>query len=182
MKKIKTLIFLVILPFFAQSQSHEFNLSYSPLSVYKLGHSVGDGLTETKHSVLGAITFDYYHNMNNWLKLGVSMMFDQEKAEGLVNYGPIDEYEKTNSVFVLAPQVDFEYVNKKYFKLSSGLALGYAFNRQSATDGLVLHEGIKGFTGHINLISFRWGLKHGLYGYMGLGYKGFLGLGYFVRI
>ncbi len=182
MKKIKILIFLVILPYIAQSQSNEFSLSYSPLSVYKLGHSVEEGLTETNHSVLGAINLDYYHNMNNWLKLGVSMMFDQEKAEGLVNYGPINEYEKTNSVFVIAPQVDFEYVNKRKFKLSSGLGLGYAFNKQTSTDGLDLHEGINGFTFHLNLISFRWGVNKGLYGYMGLGYKGFLGLGYFVRI
>ena len=182
MKKIKILIFLVILPFLAQSQSHELSLSYSPLSVYKLGHSVEDGLTETNHFVLGAITFDYFHTMNNWLKLGVSMMFDQERAEGLVNYGPIDEYEKTNSVFVIASQVDFVYVNKKYFKLSSGLAFGYAFNKQTSTEGLVLYEGINGFTGHLNLISFKKKKKKGLYGYMGGGYKGFLGLGFFVRI
>lgn len=182
MNKIKILAFVVIIPYVALTQSNEISLSYSPLSVYKIGHSVEEGLTETNHSVLGAINIDYYHNMNNWLKLGVSLMFDQEKAEGLVDYGLINEYEKTNSVFVIAPQVDFEYVNKKKFKLSSGFGIGYAFNKQKATDGLDLYEGINGFTAYFNLISFRWGENKGLFGYMGLGYKGFLGLGYFVRL
>ncbi len=182
MKIIKTLLFLLLLPCTSNAQSNEFSLSYSPLSAYKLGHGVEEGLTETNHTVLGAFNFDYYHYMNNWLKFGVNMMFDRENAKGLVNYGPIKTYEKTNSVFVLAPQVDFEFVNTKKFRLSTGLGVGYAINKQNSTEGLNLSKGMNGLIFHVNLVSFRWGIDRGLCGYMGVGYKGFIGLGYFMRI
>lgn len=110
------------------------------------------------------------------------MMFDQEKTEGIVDSGPISKYEKINSVFVFAPQADFEYINKNKIKLSSGIGVGYAFNKQTATEQLNLTKGMNGFTLHLNLVSFRWGVNYGLCGHLGLGYKGFIGLGYFVRI
>jgi hypothetical protein len=182
MKIIKVIFFIALFPNLAFSQTEEFSLNYSPMSVYKLGHQVEEGVTENRHSVLGAITFDYYHYMNDRLKLGLSFMFDQEHSEGTVNYGYITEYEKTNSVFLIAPQIDFEYINNKKFKLSSSLSLGYAFSKHEATKGLNLNEGMRDVTGHLNLISFRWGVNNGLCGYMGIGYKGFLGLGYFVRL
>jgi hypothetical protein len=182
MKKLKILIFFVVLPYIAQCQTDEYSLSYSPLSVYKLGHRVEEGLEEKHHTVLGAVNVEYYKTMNNWLKLGISVMYDQEKSEGIVTSGSAFEYEKMNSVFVIAPQVDFEYVSKKNFKLRSGLGFGYAFNKHTSTKGLDLDEGMRGVTVNFNLISFRWGEYKGLYGYMGLGYKGFLGLGYFVRL
>lgn len=182
MKIIKVLFFITLLPNFAFAQTEELSVNYSPLSVYNLGHQVEAGVTENSHSVLGAITFDYYHYINHRMKLGLSCMFDREHAEGVVNYGYITAYSKTNSVFVIAPQIDFEYVHSKAFKLSSSLSLGYALSKHEATNGLDLNKGMRGVTGHLNLISFRWGVHSGLCGYMGIGYKGFLGLGYFIRL
>lgn len=118
MKVTKALLLFLLLPLLSYSKSNEFCLSYSPLSVYKLGHTVEDGLTETNHSVIGAFTLDYYR-----------------------------------------------YLNKPRFKVSSSLSMGYAFSKQTSTEGLNLNLGTNGFTGHL-----------------GLGYKGFLGIGYFVRV
>lgn len=181
-KIILTLFILLSIPHLIFSQKNEFSLSYSPLSVYKLGHSVEDGLTETNHSVLGAFTLDYYHYLNDWLKLGIAFMYDKEHSTGFVNYGYISEYSKTNSVFVIAPQIDFEYYNRRKLKLSSGFSAGLASSNNEATEGLDLSKGITGYALHFNLISFRWGEKQGLCGHMGFGYKGFLGLGYFLKI
>lgn len=182
MKIIQIILFFVLLPSLALSQENEFSLNYSPLSAYKIGHQVENGVTEKSHAVLGAITFDYYHYISKQLKLGLSCMLDHEHAEGIVNYGYIHTYENTNSVFVIAPQIDFEYIKHKKFRLSSSFSFGYAFSRHEPTQGLNLEKGIRGITGHLNLISFRWGGNNGLCGYMGMGYKGALGLGYFVRL
>ncbi|MCU4176753.1 hypothetical protein [Carboxylicivirga sp. N1Y90] len=185
MKNAICLIALIFLSVSAIAQKKEISFSYSPLSAYRLGHVTQEGLNETNHFVLGAINFDYYSYLNSWLKVGVNVMYDYEKEEGTFNsyYYQTDNYELTNSVWVIAPQVDFEYLHNPAFKLSSGLSLGYTTVNSSASTSVIKDHAMKnGFIFHINLISFRWGRTRGLCGYMGLGHKGFLGLGYFAYI
>lgn len=185
MKKILIVTFYFILSNCLQAQTKELSFSYSPLSIYRVGHTDEEGFDESSHFVLGAFNFDYYNYLNNWLKLGANLMYDREAEKGVYTgmWNRNVPYEITNSIFVIAPQVDFEYLRNPSFRLSSGLSVGYTIVNGSISDDRVVTEGMKnGFIFHVNLISFRWGKKRGLCGYMGLGHKGFLGLGYFVRI
>ncbi len=185
MNKWILIIVFSLTSFLIHSQTKEFSFSYSPLSAYRLGHT--EEQYETSHFVLGAFNFDYYGYVNDWLKVGANLMYDREKINGSFGSSGILTYEITNSVLVIAPQVDFEYLHNPNFRLSSGLSLGYASVFGSRVEnqyskGNTQTGNKTGFIFHLNLISFRWGRKNGLCGYMGMGHKGFLGLGYFVRL
>lgn len=173
-------------------QTHEVSFSYSPLSAYQL-EKIVDGKVpgQTKYFVLGALHVDYYRYLNDWLKIGVNVMYDRAYAEGSVySYGygygysnsiKGDDYSSSKSMFIVAPQVDFEYLRNPNFKLSSGIAIGYGIERVdngASYSGEVVTNGIPL---HLNLVGFRWGRKSGLTGNLGIGYKGLISLGYFLR-
>ncbi|MCT4646022.1 MAG: hypothetical protein N4A74_13635 [Carboxylicivirga sp.] len=193
MKKI-LILFLTCFYFLTlNAQNHELSLSYSPLSLYKFEKLV-EGTDDSQHNykVLGAFNIDYYRYMNDWLKLGVSVMYDQASIEG--NYSPYytpyyytsspltqTAYKSTKHAFVVAPQIDFEYLRHTKFRLSSGLSIGYGNEKMDYNGPINTNVDTDGLTFHINLLSFRWGKKQGLCGSIGAGYKGFCNLGYFVR-
>ncbi len=180
------LIFLVALN--SYGQKYELSVSYSPLSPYGVEKMIdGKAPGQSKYFVLGAINGDYYAYLNDWLKLGVNVMYDRAYAEGVAyvgywfSYGHDEfEYSATKSVLVFSPQIDFEYLRHPKFRMSSGLAVGYAIE-QLSNNSYVNGDYADGVTFHLNLVSFRWGKKSGLTGNFGVGYKGLLSLGYFVR-
>ncbi len=170
-------------------QKYEWSVSYSPLSPYGVEKMI-DGKVpgQSKYFVLGAINADYYSYLNDWLKLGVNVMYDRAHVEGVANigywynYGQNEfEYSATKSVLVFSPQIDFEYLRHPKFRMSSGLAVGYAIQQMSNNEQMNRESIDDWVTFHLNLISFRWGQKYGLTGSFGAGYKGVLSLGYFVR-
>ncbi len=192
MKKIKLLTILLCLVICSQAQNKELSVTYSPLSIYRLEKlSDGDIDGQTKYFVLGAVNLEYNRYVNDWLKLGVNIMYDKAVVEGLSSYYgyyalfPQEQtshaYRATKSGLVIAPQIDFEYLRNPKFKLYSGLNIGYAYERVRSEGVLSGSSKIDGVTFHINLLGFRWGQKQGFTGNIGAGYKGFINLGYFIR-
>lgn len=170
-------------------QKYELSIFYSPLSIYGIEKMIdGKEPRQSKYFVMGAINADYYSYLNDWLKLGVNVMYDRAHVEGVAyvgysyNYEQDEfEYSATKSALVFAPQIDFEYLRHPKFRISSGLAVGYAIERYSNKAYVSGDFHADGLTFHLNLVSFRWGQKSGLTGNFGAGYKGVLSLGYFVR-
>lgn len=175
------------------AQKNEFSLTYSPLSLYKIEKMVeGTASYESNYKVLGAINFDYYRYMNEWVKIGINILYDRTSKDTQVDYNDYPEswYEylraknghSLKESFVFAPQIEFEYLRHSKFKLSSGISIGFA-NESVTNNGYYASSySVSGWTFHLNLIKFKWGKKHGLTGNLGAGYKGALSLGYFVNL
>ncbi|TRX70776.1 hypothetical protein [Carboxylicivirga sp. M1479] len=189
-KLLFTWLFALICQF-NYAQTDEISLTYSPASLYRFEKWVdGSHDGQTKYFILGAFNLDYYRYINTWLKIGVNLMYDKVISEGTgdlqyYTFPPttsvIFDYRSTKSTFVIAPQVEFEYLRNPKFRLASGLSFGYGKERHKNNGGLNYSVDLEGFTYHINLLSFKWGNKHGLTGHIGAGHKGFVNLGYFVR-
>ncbi|WP_439185178.1 hypothetical protein [Carboxylicivirga taeanensis] len=187
MKKLLLLLFCCAF-LRTEAQTTELSLTYSPLSLYQLEKLV-DGSFEgqSKYFVLGAFNMEYSSYLNNWLKLGINLMYDKTVSEGSIPfyYSPLSvknpEYRSTKSAFIIAPVLDFEYLRHPKFKLSSGLSIGYGYERIRNEGGLNQSMNINGLTFQINLLGFRWGQQQGLTGNIGFGYKGAINLGYFIR-
>ncbi|WP_430816844.1 hypothetical protein [Carboxylicivirga sp. RSCT41] len=192
MKKALFIVLLGVMHLHLVAQKDEISVTYSPLSLYRLEKWVeGTGNDQHNYKVLGAFNLNYYRYINSWLKLGVNVMYDYASVEGSGSpyyYTPYSvsslanlTYKSSKHAFVVAPQIDFEYLNHPKFKLSSGMSLGYANENFTTTGGINTNVDIDGVTVHFNFVSFRWGQKHGLCGSLGAGYKGILNVGYFVR-
>jgi len=180
MKRILAITVLYTVINVCQAQDNELSISYSPLSVYGLEKFIDDIIPDQNtYRYLGAFNLDYYHYVNPWLKIGVNTMYDKASVEGLSYSNQV--YNTSKTAFVIAPQVDFEYVRHENFRLSSGLSVGYGVEKHKDNNEIGYNEFIDGITFHANLISFRWGKNHGLAGCLGAGYKGFVNIGYFVR-
>lgn len=189
MKRCILVAIVLLGAFNSYCQKYEWSVSYSPLSIYGIEKMI-DGKVpgQSKYFVLGAINADYYTYLNIWLKLGVNVMYDRAFVEGAgyrygygYGYGNEFEYSASKSALVFSPQIDFEYLRHPKFRMSSGIAVGYAMERFSNKAHISGDFRADGVTAHLNLISFRWGQKSGLTGNLGVGYKGLLSLGYFVR-
>ncbi len=187
MKKIMLLAICCQALINSYGQNEEISITYSPVSLYRLEKWV-DGSYEgqDKYFVLGAFNLEYNRYLNQWFKLGINLMYDKSVSEGNTSYyyslsNTNFDYRSTKSAFVIAPQIDFEYLRHPAFKLSSGLSIGYGIERFKNEGGLNYSVNLDGLTYHINLLSFRWGKKQGLTGNIGLGYKGLINLGYFIR-
>jgi len=190
MKNTFFICLLLSLPVLGKAQKHELSLTYSPLSLYSIEKIVdGPYPSQDNYKVVGGINLDYYQYLNPWLKIGANVMYDKASVEGSRsrNYwmssaiDPASRYKSTKHMFVIASQIDFEYLQHTKFKMSSGLSLGYANERLTNEGNTNNKFDVDGVTFHINLVSFRWGKKHGLTGNLGLGYKGLVNMGYFVR-
>ncbi|MBR8534508.1 hypothetical protein KDU71_02980 [Carboxylicivirga sediminis] len=188
MKKIKLLAVLCCVLTSAIAQNEEISITYSPASLYRFEKWV-DGRSDgqAKYFVLGAFNLEYSRYLNKWLKLGINIMYDKTVSEGVqaYYYTPYPNinspYRSSKSAFVVAPQLDFEYLRHPKFKLYSGLNIGYAKERIRNEGGLNSSADIDGLTVHLNLLGFRWGQKQGFTGNIGIGYKGLINLGYFIR-
>ena len=191
MKKALLIMLLGITYVHTFAQKDEISVTYSPASLYRFEKWVdGDFEGQTKYFVLGAFNLDYYHYYQPWLKVGINLMYDKVVSEGsgdlqYFTYPPTTsvnfDYRSTKSAFVIAPQVEFEYIRHPKFRLSSGLSIGYAKERFKNNGGLNYSVDLDGWSYHINLLSFKWGEKYGVTGNIGAGHKGFINLGYFVR-
>lgn len=188
MKKISLLVALFIVSASSIAQKEEISVTYSPVSLYRVEKwDYGSYEGQSKYFVLGAINLEYNRYLNDWLKLGINIMYDKAVTEGINTYYYLpyeqgsNEYRSTKCAFVIAPQIDFEYLRNPKLKLYSGLNIGYANEKINSEGGLNHSVDIDGITFHINLLGFRWGEKQGLTGNLGAGYKGLINLGYFIR-
>lgn len=178
------LIALLSVPHLIFSQKDELRLSYSPLSPYRTEISLEHYDNVTNHYALGSINLDYYHYLTSCTKIGVSLLYDQEHLEGYhssLDYIG-DNYTVNNRVFVFASQIEVEYLNTKRLKLGTGFSVGYALKKKAEPEVYYPYNLYNGITYHLNLTSFRWGKKQGLYGHLGYGYKGYFGIGFFRNI
>ncbi|MBK3518138.1 hypothetical protein [Carboxylicivirga marina] len=69
----------------------------------------------------------------------------------------IYDYRSTKSAFVIAPQVEFEYLRHPKFRLASGLSIGYGKEKFNNNGALNYNVDLNGFIFHINVLSFKWG-------------------------
>jgi len=181
--------FLCLSIFCTKAQKQELSVSYSPLSIYRLEKIIeGKESYEDNYHVLGAFNLNYLYHFNGWFKAGVNIMYDRASKDGIANNYILETMNDpalitrvTKQAFVLAPELDFQYLNHPKFKLSSSLSIGYAFEFFEQQGYYNSNYGIEGLTYHLNLIGFKWGQKHGLTGQLGFGYKGAINLGYFIR-
>jgi len=178
-----------------KAQKHEIGFSYSPFSFYGFEKFVDDAISnEGSYRFIGALNFDYYYYVKPRLKIGISAMHDKATEEGHAtpknnrsNYPVYQQntkrdYKATKSTYVIAPQIEYEYVKTNRFALCSGLSIGYAHETYTDKDFLSYDVFVDGLTYHINLLGFKWGNKYGLSGNCGYGYKGLINIGCFIRL
>lgn len=196
MKMYKCLTFqlFILLSLSTFAQRNEVKVMYSPLSLTRIDNW-GRDLDGLSASYTGAIMIDYNRYIKPRLKLGVNIVYDQEKVSdtktgGYLNPHPPNEWittptKQTNKEgwFFIGPQVGYEYIQKENFRLGSLVGLSMVLIRKVdiVKDVFTSKETDVNFFFHAEVINFTWGKNYGLTGQIGFGHKGLISLGGFVR-
>jgi len=165
---------------FGQTRKHDFSLSYGTVSFDQVADILTDMLTivfffgtfskqDVQYS--GVPFFSYHYSRNSKFGFGFAIGYYQSKGDLYIlaeNRGPF-----TESNYIGALEIDYHWVMKKGFQLYSGAGVGVRIRKGTYHDLDSTETVSKALpTFHANLLGLRIGRKIGIFGELGLGYKG----------
>ena len=196
MKMHKWFFFLIFIPlsFSSFAQKNEMKIMYSPISLTRIDNW-GRDLDGLSANYTGAFMIDYNRYVKPRLKLGVNIVYDQEKVSGTktggyMNPHPPYDWITTTTVqtnkegwLFFGPQLGYEYIQKENFRMGSlvGVSMVLINKEDNVENAFTSKDTDVNFFFHAEVINFTWGKNYGLTGQLGFGHKGLVSLGGFVR-
>ena len=192
----KWFFFLLFIPlsFSTFAQKNELKVMYSPISLTRIDNW-GRDLDGLSANYTGAFMIDYNRYVKPRLKLGVNIVYDQEKVSGTktggyMNPHPPYDWITTTTVqtnkegwLFFGPQLGYEYIQKENFRMGSlvGVSMVLINKEDNVENAFTSKDTDVNFFFHAEVINFTWGKNYGLTGQLGFGHKGLVSLGGFVR-
>lgn len=157
-----------------------------------LGESIRaafEGYTkETKDkSMPGMVSIGYVYRLNSWLAVGGDLGMSRFGSEVSMtsNDGPKPNelIDRNTTIFLLMPTGRFYYKQKPKVALYGSLGAGALFaNKTERSGSLKETEKFSTFAFQINPIGVRVGNRFGGFGELGFGMKGFVTLGFSMKL
>ncbi len=195
MKRIK--IITVILAWSAiatgsaqEKGSSELSLGYGRPTSNEIENTLGEVLTTivslgtvtyTDTEYTGAVHAKYKYAVADNLLIGVSGAY--EEVEDKERFGADIVAERKSKIYSIAVESDYSWINKGYFRVCSGVGLGYrmvdvkSISTTASANSKLSGERAHGLGYHINAIGIRAGKTIGVFAEAGYGYKGIVNAG-----
>lgn len=195
MKKIATLLLLLCsVVVVAQEKKHELKAMYSPFPLMKQSNWFNGDSHKNKNNLF-MLEYNYFYK-DRW-KIGVALSYEKgyenrtliHTKGGLtieeINRGypaTITHFYYKNYYWSFTPQIGYEYLKTDNFRMGCALGLSLIYNCETTEGDILVGETKKiDVFGHVEFLNFTWGKTHGLTGQIGLGVKGLVSIGYFVK-
>ncbi|MFS4467502.1 hypothetical protein [Maribacter sp. 2210JD10-5] len=195
MKIIKMMAIVYALVFSAtaiaqEKGTSEISFGYGGATSYEVENTLGDMLSTI--ITLGTVSYDdveytgafhakYKYAIIDNLLVGISGVY--EEAEDKERFGSANVAKRKSRIYSIALESDYSYINRKHFKVYSGVGLGYRMvdtkskPTAASTDTKISNERTHGLAYHINGIGIRAGRAIGVFVEVGYGYRGIINAG-----
>ena len=187
--KITLLLLLLIVNLKAQENKHEITLGGGIWSSTELlerfadfwGHIITFGGYESNRTYYGAYHFGYKYNISERIGIGGTFAFEKSNSDHIFIKKKQGEYH--NTFFTIAPEGDYKYLQKDKLTLYLLLGAGVTIRneRYSPNNGEQETRRIALFNFQATPIAIKYGSKFGVFGELGIGYKGIICVGLFGR-
>ena len=191
MKKVNITFFflLIIVNLGAQENKHEVTLGGGAWSSTELlarfadfwGHALTFGGYEANRTHYGTYHFGYKYNISERIGVGSTFAFEKAHSDHLFFKKKQGKY--NNTFFTIAPEGDFKYLQKGKITLYLLFGAGITIRneRYSPNNGEKETRKITLFNLQATPVGIKYGNKFGVFGELGVGYKGIVCIGLFGR-
>lgn len=174
-----------------QLRHHELTAGYGTLSTNEIIGTFSDflatGITggnysKTDNRWLGNLILSYKFTPINKLEVGLTYVYNRNTAT--INSNNVPSGKATTTYHTLAAEVQYNYINKPFFRLYSAAGAGFTtyMERYNPKVGNTEKNTSGNFNFQISPIGIKFGDHIGAMAELGFGYKGIINAGLFVRI